>query len=168
MANKYYRQKFSVGAIVKGAVAAVKGANQTGKAGLKAKEKIDKINKKDTLAFGLKYKKMMKIKKDLNKPAVQEFEKTMNAIKSNPGYTGKRKMDIESELSANQKLQSKLFRGSKNLAEKYEGLPDIRSRFRGAPGRQRKLVKDVKNPMKRAEILQEDRLKRFKDAGNKK
>jgi len=156
----FRRQKFSVGTIVKGAVAAAKGANKTGKAGLKAKEKIEKINKKDTLAFGLKYKKMMKIKKDLNKPAVQEFEKTMKAIKSNPGYTGKRKMDIESELAANQKLQSKLFRGSKNLAEKYEGLPNIRSRFRGAPGRQRKLVKGVKNPMKRAEILQEDRLKR--------
>ena len=163
----FRRQKFSVGAIVKGAVAAVKGANQTGKAGFKAKKKIDKINKKDTLAFGLKYKKMMKIKKDLNKPAVEEYEKTMKSIKSNPGYTGKRKMDIEAELDANKKLQSKLFRGSKDLAKKYEGLPDIRSRFRSAPGRQRKLVKGVKNPMKRAQILQEDRLKRFKDAGKK-
>ena len=156
----FRRQKFSIGAIVKGAVAAGKGANQSGKAGLKAKKKIDKINKKDTLAFGLKYRKMMNIKKALNKPAVQEYEKTMKTIKSNPGYTGRRKMDIEAELAANQKLQSKLFRGSKDLAKKYEGLPDIRSRFRGAPGRQRKLVKGVKNPMKRAEILQEDRLKR--------
>ena len=156
----FRRQKYGIGTGIKGAVALAKGANQTGKAAIKAKNKIKKIDKKDTLAFGLKYRKMMKIKKDLNKPAVQEFEKTMKAIKSNPGYTGKRKMDIESELAANQKLQSKLFRGSKNLAEKYEGLPDIRSRFRGAPGRQRKLVKGVKNPMKRAEILQEDRLKR--------
>ena len=157
----FRRQKFSVGAIVKGAVAAAKGANKTGKAGLKAKKKIEKINKKDTLAFGLKYRKMMNIKKALNKPAVQEYEKTMKAIKSNPGYTGRRKMDIESELAANQKLQSKLFRGSKNLAEKYEGLPDIRSRFRGAPGRQRKLVKGVKNPFKRAEILHDDLIRRF-------
>ena len=165
----FRRQKYGIGTGIKGAVALAKGANKTGKAGLKAKEKIKKINKKDTLAFGLKYRKMMNIKKALNKPAVQEYEKTMKAIKSNPGYTGRRKMDIESELAANQKLQSKLFRGSKNLAEKYEGLPDIRSRFRGAPGRQRKLVKGVKNPMKRAEILQEDRLKRgFKDAGKKK
>jgi CRISPR/Cas system-associated protein Cas5 (RAMP superfamily) len=165
----FRRQKFSVGAIVRGAVAAAKAANQTGKAGLKAKKKIDKINKKDTLAFGLKYRKMMNIKKALNKPAVQEYEKTMKAIKSNPGYTGRRKMDIEAELNANKKLQSKLFKDSKDLAKKYEGLPDIRSRFRGAPGRQRKLVKGVKNPMKRAEILQEDRLKRgFKDAGKKK
>jgi len=165
----YKKQKYGVGTGIKGAVALVKGANQSGKAGLKAKKKIDKINKKDTLAFGLKYRKMMKIKKDLNKPAVEEYEKTMKAIKSNPGYTGRRKMDIESELDANKKLQSKLFKDSKNLAKKYEGLPDIRSRFRGAPGRQRKLVKGVKNPMKRAEILQEDRLKRgFKDAGKKK
>jgi len=93
-------------------------------------------------------------------PNLKSTEKTMKEIKSNPGYTGRRKMDIEAELAANQKLQSKLFRGSKDLAKKYEGLPDIRSRFRGAPGRQRKLVKGVKNPMKRAEILQEDRLKR--------
>ena len=165
----FRRQKFSIGAIVRGAVASAKAANQTGKAGLKAKKKIDKINKKDTLAFGLKYRKMMNIKKALNKPAVQEYEKTMKAIKSNPGYTGRRKMDIEAELNANKKLQSKLFKDSKDLAKKYEGLPDIRSRFRGAPGRQRKLVKGVKNPMKRAEISQEDRLKRgFKDEGKKK
>jgi len=156
----FRRQKYGIGTGIKGAVALAKGANQTGKAALKAQNKIKKIDKKDTLAFGLKYKKMMNIKKDLNKPAVQEYEKTIKEIKSNPGYTGKRRMDIESELAANQKLQSKLFRGSKNLAKKYEGLPDIRSRFRGAPGYQRKLVKDVKNPMKRAEILQEDRLKR--------
>ena len=157
----FRRQKFSVGLLVN-------LANKTGKAALKAKKKIDKINKKDTLAFGLKYRKMMKIKKDLNKPAVEEFEKTMKAIKSNPGYTGKRKMDIEAELDANKKLQSKLFRGSKDLTKKYEGLPDIRSRFRGAPGRQRKLVKGVKNPMKRAEILQEDRLKRLGPIRGKK
>jgi len=156
----FRRQKYGIGTGIKGAVALAKGANQSGNAGLKAKKKIDKINKKDTLAFGLKYRKMMNIKKALNKPAVQEYEKTMKEIKSNPGYTGRRKMDIEAELAANQKLQSKLFRGSKDLAKKYEGLPDIRSRFRGAPGRQRKLVKGVKNPMKRAEILQEDRLKR--------
>ena len=165
----FRRQKYGIGTGIKGAIALGKGANQSGKAAIKAKNKIKKIDKKDTLAFGLKYRKMMNIKKALNKPAVQEYEKTMKAIKSNPGYTGRRKMDIESELDANKKLQSKLFKDSKNLAKKYEGLPDIRSRFRGAPGRQRKLVKGVKNPMKRAEILQEDRLKRnFKDAGKKK
>ena len=164
----FKRQKYGVGTGLKGAVALAKGANQSGKAGLKAKKKKEIIDKKDTLAFGLKYKKMMKIKKALNKPAVQEYEKTIKEIKSSPGYTGKRKMDIQAELDANQKLQSKLFRGSKDLAKKYEGLPDIRSRFRGAPGRQRKLVKGVKNPMKRAEILQEDRLKRLGPIRGKK
>ena len=39
MANKYYRQKFAVGAVVKGAVAAAKGANKTGKSALKAEKK---------------------------------------------------------------------------------------------------------------------------------
>ena len=164
----FRRQKYGIGTGIKGAVAAAKGANKTGKAGLKAKKKKEIIDKKDTLKFGLKYRKMMNIKKALNKPAVQEYEKTMKAIKSNPGYTGRRKMDIEAELDANKKLQSKLFRGSKNLAKKYEGLPDIRSRFRGAPGRQRKLVKGVKNPFKRAEILQEDRLKRLGPIRGKK
>ena len=62
-------------------------------------------------------------------------------------------------------LNRKLFRGSKDLVKRYESLPDVRSRFRGAPGRQRKLVKGVTNPMKRAEILQKDRLKRFKEEG---
>ena len=164
----FRRQKYGVGTGIKGAVALAKGANITGKAGLKAKKKIDKINKKDTLAFGLKYRKMMNIKKALNKPAVEEYEKTMKKIKSSPGYTGKRKQDMEDELAAHRKLMSKLFRDSKNLAQRYEGLPDIRSRFRGAPGRQRKLVKGVKNPMRRAEILQEDRLKRLGPIRGKK
>tara|TARA_R100000315_G_scaffold43129_1_gene19042 strand:- start:216 stop:734 length:519 start_codon:yes stop_codon:yes gene_type:complete len=157
----FRRQKFSVGAIVKGAVAAAKGANITGKAGLKAKKKKEIIDKKDTLKFGLKYRKMMQIQKDLNKPAVEEYNKTMKQIKSSPGYTGKRKQDIKDELEAHSKLMSKLFRKSKNLAQRYEGLPDIRSRFRGAPGRQRKLVKGVKNPFKRAEILHDDLIRRF-------
>ena len=164
----FRRQKYGVGTGIKGAVALAKGANITGKAGLKAKKKIDKINKKDTLAFGLKYRKMMNIKKALNKPAVEEYEKTMKKIKSSPGYTGRRRQDIKEQLKAYDKLASKLFRGSKNLAKKYEGLPDIRSRFRGAPGRQRKLVKGVKNPMRRAEILQEDRLKRLGPIRGKK
>ena len=118
----FRRQKYGIGTGIKGAVALAKGANQSGKAGLKAKKKIDKINKKDTLAFGLKYRKMMKIKKDLNKPAVEEYEKTMKAIKSNPGYTGKRKMDIEAELDANKKLQSKL-NSSVNLFMPHKNTP---------------------------------------------
>ena len=76
MANKYYRQKFAVGAVVKGAVAAAKGANKTGKAALKAEKKKEIIDKKDKLAFGLKYRKMRKIQEYLNKPAVEEYNKT--------------------------------------------------------------------------------------------
>ena len=157
----FRRQKYGIGTGIKGAVALAKGANQSGKAGLKAKKKIEKINKKDTLAFGLKYRKMMQIQKDLNKPAVEEYDKTMKQIKSSSGYTGTRKQDIKDELEAHNKLMSKLFRKSKNLAQRYEGLPDIRSRFRGAPGRQRKLVKGVKNPFKRGEILHDDLIRRF-------
>ena len=168
MANKYYRQKFSVGTIVKTATALGKGANQSGKAALKAKKKIEKIDKKDKLAFGLKYRKMRKIQEDLNKPAVEEYKKTMKEIKSNPGYTGKRRMDIESEIAASQKLEKKLFKDAKSLSEKYEGLPDIRSRFRAPPGRKRKLVKGVKNPFKRAEILHDDLIKRFGPIRGKK
>ena len=164
----FRRQKYGIGTGIKGAVALGKGANQSGKAAIKAKKKIEKINKKDTLAFGLKYRKMMQIQKDLNKPAVEEYDKTMKQIKSSSGYTGTRKQDIKDELEAHNKLMSKLFRKSKNLAQRYEGLPDIRSRFRGAPGRQRKLVKGVKNPMKRAEILQEDRIKRLGPIRGKK
>ena len=168
MANKYYRQKFAVGAVVKGAVAAAKGANITGKAGFKAKKKKEIIDKKDKLAFGLKYRKMRKIQEDLNKPAVEEYKKTMKQIKSNPGYTGKRTMDIESEIAASQKLEKKLFKDAKSLAEKYEGLPDIRSRFRAPPGRKRKLVKGVKNPFRRAEILHDDLIRRFGPIRGKK
>ena len=78
---------------------------------------------------------------------------------------GESREDRKDLQSAADKLNSKLFKDAKSFAKKYEGLPDIRSRFRGAPGRQRKLVKGVKNPMKRAEILQKDRLERFKKEG---
>ena len=50
----------------------------------------------------------------------------------------------------------------------YDDLPDMRLRFRGAPGRQRKLVKGEKNFMRRAEILQKDRLKRLGPIRGKK
>ncbi len=43
----------------------------------------------------------------------------------------------------------------------YDDFPDIRQRFRGAPGGQRKLTKGIKNYMRRAEVLQKDRLKRY-------
>ena len=106
----------------------------------------------------------MKALKALNKPAVDAYKKKVSEIKSRI-TKGQSKGDQRDLQEANDKLQSKLFKGSKDIVKKYEGLPNIRSRFRGAPGRQRKLVKGVKNPMKRAEILQKDRLERFKKEG---
>jgi len=132
----------------------------------KAAEKTKKILKKDTAKFGLKFKKMTNIKKMLNKPAVDEYNKKVKEIKSRV-TKGESKEDMKDLQSAQDKLNNKLFRGSKNLTEKYEGLPDIRSRFRPAPGPRRKLVKGVKNPFKRADILQEERIKRFKKEGLK-
>tara|TARA_R100001086_G_C11671084_1_gene212924 strand:- start:71 stop:550 length:480 start_codon:yes stop_codon:yes gene_type:complete len=137
------------------------------KAATKAAEKIKKINKKDISTFTGVFKKQMKALKALNKPAVDEYKKTVAEIKSRI-TKGEGKTDMKDLQAAQDKLQSKLFKGSKDLVKRYEGLPDIRSRFRGAPGRQRRLVKGVKNPMKRAEILQKDRLQRYGGLGLKK
>jgi transketolase len=132
----------------------------------KAEEKIKKILKKDTLKFGLKYRKMRNLKKMLNKPAVDEYNKKVKEIRSRV-TKGKSREDMKDLQSAADKLNNKLFKGSKDLAKKYEGLPDIRSRFRPEPGPRRKLVKGVKNPFKRAEILQKERVERFKKEGLK-
>ena len=61
--------------------------------------------------------------------------------------------------SAADRLNSKILK--KDRVKMYDDLPDIRQRFRGAPGPQRKLVKGEKNWMRRAGILQADRLKRL-------
>ena len=156
------RKKFGLAGIVtKGAP---KAAEVVTKAAAKAAEKIKKINKKDIATFTGVFKKQMKALKALNKPAVDEFKERIAEIKSRI-TKGLGREDMKDLQAAQDKLQSKLFKGSKDLVKRYEGLPDIRSRFRGAPGRQRKLVKGVKNPMKRAEILQKDRLERFKKEG---
>ena len=102
----------------------------------------------------------------LNKPAVDEYNKKVKEIKSRV-TKGESREDMKDLQSAADKLNIKLFKGSKDLAEKYEGLPDIRSRFSPEPGSKRKLVKGVKNPFKRAEILQKERVERFKKEGLK-
>ena len=158
MSNKYHRQSFVAGKIVK--------AFSKKDAAKKAAEKIKKILKMDTAKFGLKFKKMTNIKKMLNKPAVDEYNKKVKEIKSRV-TKGESREDMKDLQSAADKLNNKLFKGSKDLAEKYEGLPDIRSRFRPEPGSKRKLVKGVKNPFKRAEILQKERIKRFEKEGLK-
>ncbi len=132
----------------------------------KADEKTKKILKKDTAKFFLKFKKMTDLQRRLNKPAVDEYNKRVKEIRSRI-TKGKSKEDLKDLQIAGDRLSNKLFRGSKSLAERYEGLPDIRSRFRPAPGPRRKLVKGVKNPFKRSEILQDERVKRFKKLGIK-
>ena len=64
-------------------------------------------------------------------------------------------------LEAGEKLGRSLIRKPKDKVKMYDDLPDIRQRFRGAPGKQRKLVKGEKNWMRRADILQKDRLKKY-------
>ena len=154
----FRRQPFSVAGIVK--TITKKAARK------KAEEKTKKILKKDTARFFLKFKKMTDIQKKLNKPAVDEYNKTVKEIRSRI-TKGESKGDLSDLQRAAEKLNSKLFKGSKSLAERYEGLPDIRSRFRPAPGPRRKLVKGVKNPFKRSEILQDERVKRFEKEGLK-
>ena len=154
----FRRQPFSVAGIVK---TITKKAAQK-----KAEEKTKKILKKDTAKFFLKFKKMTDLQRRLNKPAVDEYNKTVKEIRSRI-TKGESKGDLSDLQRAAEKLNSKLFKGSKSLAERYEGLPDIRSRFRPEPGPRRKLVKGVKNPFKRAEILQKERVERFKKEGLK-
>ena len=143
----------------------IKAVKGIGKAFLKASrakaaEKMKKLNKRDTLRFQGVYKKHRKMLERLNKPAKEELEKSLKSIR-NRITKGKSKGDMKDMMKAYQRYDSKIMK--KGTKEKmYDNLPDIRQRFRGRPGRQRKLVKGVKNYMKRAEILQKDRLKRFK------
>ena len=75
-----------------------------------------------------------------------------------PGFSGD--MKVDAELVAEELAD--------RAGKVYDDLPDMRLRFRGAPGRQRKLVKGEKNFMRRAEILQKDRLKRLGPIRGKK
>ena len=143
----------------------IKAVKGIGKAFLKASrakaaEKMKKLNKRDEMKFQGVYRKHRKALERLNKPAKEELEKSLKSIR-NRITKGKSKGDMKDMMKAYQRYDSKIMK--KGTKEKmYDDLPDIRQRFRGRPGRQRKLVKGVKNYMKRAEILQKDRLKRFK------
>ena len=150
MSNKYHRQGFSAAGIV---------TKTLSKAATKAAEKIKKIDKKDIINFSGAYKKRVKALRSLNKPAVDEYKKTVKEIFSRV-TKGKSKEDQKDLAKASSKLNKELFRGSRDLVKRYEDLPDIRSRFRPPPGPKRKLVKGVKNPMKRSQILYEDRIKK--------
>ena len=101
MSNKYHRQSFVAGKIVK--------AFSKKDAAKKAAEKIKKILKMDTAKFGLKFKKMTNIKKMLNKPAVDEYNKKVKEIKSRV-TKGESKEDMKDLQSAADKLNNKLFK----------------------------------------------------------
>ena len=64
------------------------------------------------------------------------------------------------------KYDSKVMK--KDKVKMYDDFPDIRQRFRGAPGPQRKITRGIKNYMRRAEALQKDRLKRLGPIRGKK
>ena len=141
-------------------ISAIKGL---GKAFLKASrekaaEKMKKLDKRDTARFQGVYKKHVKAAKAVNKPAVDEYNKKVKEIKSRI-TKGESKEDQRDLQSAADKLNNKILK--KDKVKMYDDLPDIRQRFRGAPGHQRKLTKGIKNYMRRAEVLQKDRLKRY-------
>ena len=126
----------------------------------KGEAKLKKLNKKDEARFQGVYSKHMKALKAVNKPAVKAHAKRINEIKSRVNK-GKSKEDMRDILAAGEKLGRTLIRKPKDRVKMYDDLPDIKQRFRGAPGKQRKLVKGEKNWMRRADILQKDRLKKY-------
>ena len=141
-------------------ISAIKGL---GKAFLKrsrakAAEKMKKLNKRDTLRFQGVYKKHRKMLERLNKPAKDELDKTLKSIKGRI-TKGKSKDDMKDMMKAYDRYNSKVMK--KDKVKMYDDLPDIRQRFRGAPGPQRKITRGMKNYMRRAEALQKDRLKRL-------
>ena len=132
----------------------------------KAAEKMKKIDKKDTARFQGVYKKHMRALRAVNKSAVRERDKKVKEIKSRI-TKGKSKEDQREILAAEEKLGKSLLRTPKDKLKMYDDLPDIRQRFRGAPGPQRKVTRGIKNYMRRAGALAEDREKRFKQKGYK-
>ena len=149
------------------AISAIKGL---GKAFLKAskekgKKKLKALNKRDEMRFQGVYRKHRKMLERLNKPAKDELDKTLKSIKGRI-TKGKSKDDQKDMMRAYDKYNSKIMK--KDKVKMYDDLPDIRQRFRGAPGPQRKITRGMKNYMRRAEALQKDRLKRLGPIRGKK
>ena len=148
----------------------IKAIKGIGKAFLKAskekgKAKLKALNKRDELRFHGVYKKHRKMLERLNKPAKDELDKTLKAIKSRV-TKGESRQDMKDIMKAYGKYDSKVMK--KDKVKMYDDLPDIRQRFRGAPGPQRKITRGIKNYMRRAEALQKDRLKRLGPIRGKK
>jgi len=142
------------------AISAIKGLGKAfiKRSRAKAAEKMKKLNKRDTLRFQGVYKKHRKMLERLNKPAKDELDKTLKSIKGRI-TKGKSKDDQRDMMKAYDRYNSKVMK--KDKVKMYDDLPDIRQRFRGAPGPQRKITRGMKNYMRRAEALQKDRLKRL-------
>ena len=142
------------------AISAIKGLGKAfiKRSRAKAAEKMKKLNKRDTLRIQGVYKKHRKMLERLNKPAKDELDKTLKSIKGRI-TKGKSKDDMKDMMKAYDRYNSKVMR--KDKVKMYDDLPDIRQRFRGAPGPQRKITRGMKNYMRRAEALQKDRLKRL-------
>ena len=142
------------------AISAIKGLGKAfiKRSRAKAAEKMKKLNKRDTARFQGVYKKHRKMLERLNKPAKDELDKTLKSIKGRI-TKGKSKDDQRDMMKAYDRYNSKVMR--KDKVKMYDDLPDIRQRFRGAPGPQRKITRGMKNYMRRAEALQKDRLKRL-------
>mgnify|MGYP003116539555 FL=1 len=148
----------------------IKAIKGIGKAFLKAskekgKAKLKALNKRDELRFHGVYKKHRKMLERLNKPAKDELDKTLKSIKSRVTQ-GKSRDDMKDMMKAYDRYNSKIMR--KDKVKMYDDLPDIRQRFRGAPGPQRKITRGIKNYIRRAEALQKDRLKRLGPIRGKK
>ena len=148
----------------------IKAIKGIGKAFLKAskekgKAKLKALNKRDEMRFQGVYKKHRKMLDRLNRPAKEELDKTLKSIKSRV-TKGKSRDDMKDMMKAYDRYNSKIMR--KDKVKMYDDLPDIRQRFRGAPGPQRKITRGIKNYMRRAEALQKDRLKRLGPIRGKK
>ena len=148
----------------------IKAIKGIGKAFLKAskekgKAKLKALNKRDELRFHGVYKKHRKMLERLNRPAKEELDKTLKSIKSRVTQ-GKSRDDMKDMMKAYDRYNSKIMR--KDKVKMYDDLPDIRQRFRGAPGPQRKITRGIKNYIRRAEALQKDRLKRLGPIRGKK
>jgi len=119
----------------------------------KAGDKAKKLNKKDTDAFQKKFGKHKKALEAVNKPVVDEYKKAVAPIKEKIKKQGgfETKEDTAALISAWQKKENKI--NKVPMSQVYKSMPNIRQRFRGAPGSDRKAVKGVHSWRDRAKIL---------------
>ena len=149
--------------ITKGMGAIIKGAKK------KAAKKLKIISKKDTDAFQKEFGKHKKALRAVNKSAVDEYNREVAPIRAKIKKQGgfETKGDTAGLMSAWQRKENKI--NKVPMSQVYRSMPNIRQRFRGAPGSDRKAVKGVHSWMDRAKILHKkkfgtgpDPLKKYK------